>query len=46
MGWSDMDKKKVKNEKKNDKFPWLSGKKKELSLDEIVDIEELLEDDD
>lgn len=32
-------------QKKKEPFQWLSGKKKELTLDEITEIEEFLEDD-
>ena len=41
-------KKKVVPKKKETQpeFPWLNGKKKTLTLEEVTDIEELLEDDD
>ena len=35
-----------KKKKEDDLFGWLSGKKKELTVEEVTDIEELLEDDD
>ncbi len=33
-----------KNEPNKNEFPWLNGNKKTLTLDEVTDIEELLED--
>lgn len=51
MGLFKIDKKSIyKNKKLNKKetdakeFPWLMGKKKTLTIDETIDIEELLED--